>query len=145
MPKAVEIDRLSRLLDAISLRGRPFLNQCSDAKMLAISDMDLALEHYWNLTKEALDSDGVTLPAGLSNNSYYHAVKQAVRTRGLTASYVDALEKLRSIFLDGVLRPAVGAYLENRTHRVELEQLYENALKLDGLLDLANFLRKVSH
>ncbi len=145
MPRAVEIDRLSRLLDTISLRSRPFLDQCSDAKMLAISDVNLALERYWNLTKQAFYSDGVHLPDELSKNSYYQAVKQALGTRVLTASYVDALEKLRSSFLDGVLRPAVGAYLENQTHRAELEQLYENALRLDGLLDLANFLRKVSH
>ncbi|TFG07113.1 hypothetical protein EU538_09210 [Candidatus Thorarchaeota archaeon] len=145
MPKPGEMDRLTGLLDAISLRSRPFLVECSEAKMLAISNIDLALERYWNLTRQALDNVDVSLPEELGSDRYFDIVRQALETGVLSASYVDALEKLRSGFLNVVLRPAVGVYLKKQTEQTsELERLYENALRLDGLLELANFLRRVS-
>ncbi|MHA2188438.1 MAG: hypothetical protein ACW99V_09385, partial [Candidatus Thorarchaeota archaeon] len=58
--------------------------------------------------------------------------------------YVGALQRFRSTYLHEVLKPAVKSYFDSGMKpKKELAKLYENALRIDGLLELIQFLGKV--
>jgi hypothetical protein len=57
---------------------------------------------------------------------------------------IRTLEKLRSKYLEKVLKPAVRIYLENdHLKATEVELLYNDALRIEGLLEVVQFLKKV--
>jgi hypothetical protein len=75
---------------------------------------------------------------------YLATLQSAVELGQLDTSAIRALEKLRSKYLEKVLRPAVRTYLKNEELKpTAIELLYNDALKIDGLLEVIQFLKKV--
>jgi hypothetical protein len=71
-------------------------------------------------------------------------LQRAVESGQLDTRVISALEKLRSNYLEKVLRPAVRTYLENEDLKTtEIERLYNDALRIEGLLEVVQFLKKV--
>ncbi len=63
---------------------------------------------------------------------------------GLVNTSITTLEKLRTKYLEKVIRPAMRKYLNNDELKpTAIELLYNDALKFDGLLEVIHFLKKV--
>jgi hypothetical protein len=62
----------------------------------------------------------------------------------LDKDLLDALRDLRSTYLEHMLKPAFKQYLQNdRYTKADIEKLYMNALKIDSLIEVIQFMKRV--
>jgi hypothetical protein len=72
------------------------------------------------------------------------AVRNALDNERIGQDVLGALTELRSAYVNRVLKPTVKEYLlgdAGRPH--DVSSLYDNVLRLDGLLDAAKFLKSL--
>lgn len=144
MPDPRELERLGGLFNLASERNRPFLDRCSETKYLAMNDYSRATNEALKLAKQTLNSTRLDFGSGTSFDGNLTTIRNAVESGQLDGKLVKALTKLRSNYLRYVLRPAVQTYLTNdKLKTSDLETLYESALRIDGLLEVVQFLKRV--
>jgi hypothetical protein len=135
--------RLGGLLDSITERESPFLDRCLETKYLAVTDPIKASLEYCTMAKEVLEASEFTIPKSYSDRKK-SIIEHAIDNGHLNKDFLQALKDLRSNYLDDVLRPAVRSYMgDSRRHLSEVEYLYENAMKIDGLIEVGTFLNRV--
>ena len=136
-----ELKRIDGLFNLASARSRPFLDQCSETKYLAVRDYKRATDETLKLANQTLkfaDAKYPTLTSDLSE------IKSAVKAGQLDASFIDALSNLRTKYIEQVLRPAVRTYLKNEELKTsDLDSYYESALRINGLLEVVKFLKRI--
>ncbi len=144
MPAPKELERLGGLFSLASDKSRPFLDRCSETKYLAVQDYSRATSVTVELAKQTLKEANSGLTNRADCRRYLATVQSAVEAGQLDSTVIQALEKLRSKYLEKVLRPAVRTYLENDQLKTsEIELLYKDALRIDGLLEVVQFLKKI--
>ena len=144
MPAPKELERLGGLFSLASGKNRPFLDRCSETKYLAVRDYTRATSVTVELAKQTLKEANSGLTGQTDCKKYLTKLQSAVESGQLDTSVIHALEKLRSKYLEKVLRPAVRTYLKNKEMKTtEIELLYNDALRIDGLLEVVQFLKKV--
>ncbi|MFW9960742.1 MAG: hypothetical protein ACFFDV_06985 [Candidatus Thorarchaeota archaeon] len=146
MPAPREIERVGSLFSTLSDRSKPFLDQCSRTKFLAVSDYNSATEEYVKLVRKTLSNKGLGLPNGNDCQGCLSNVITALDTYQLDTGLLHALEDLRSTYLESILKPAFKQYLQSESYpKVDIEQLYMNALKIDSLIEVMQFLKRIKH
>ena len=144
MPAPKELERLGNLFNLASEKSRPFLDRCSNTKYLAVKDYSLATTVTLELTKQTLKEANPNLTDHEDCKRYISALRSAVESGQMDSSVVYSLQKLRSKYLEKVLRPAVRTYFrDDKLKAAEIELLYNDALRIEGLLEVVQFLRKV--
>ncbi|MGY5875520.1 MAG: hypothetical protein RTU30_07225 [Candidatus Thorarchaeota archaeon] len=144
MPKSKELERLSGLLEKVADHNTHFLQKCSETKILAVSDYTSAIDQYRLLAMQVLDKKGLDISVPQSCGSHIEAAKSALHSDKLGSEFITALRELRSSYFDDILRPAVRRFLaEDGLSISEVKPLYERAVKIDGLLGVVEFFRKV--
>jgi len=144
MPAPRELERLGGLFNLASESSRPFLDRCSETKYLAVRDYRKAASVTVELAKQTLMETNSSLTNRADCKRYLTTLQSAVESGLLDISVITALEKLRSKYLEKVLRPAMKTYLDNDELKpTAIELLYNDALKIDGLLEVIQFLKKV--
>ncbi|MBY8997073.1 MAG: hypothetical protein KGD60_05030 [Candidatus Thorarchaeota archaeon] len=144
MPAPKELERLGGLFNLASESSRPFLDRCSETKYLAIRDYSQASSVTVELAKQSLKENFSGLTNHADCKKCLATLQSAVELGQLDTRVITALEKLRSKYLEKVLSPAVRTYLKNdELKTTEIELLYNDALKIDGLLEVIQFLKKV--
>jgi hypothetical protein len=134
-----ELEKLGGLFDTVTGRSKPFLKRCSETKILAVEDYARASTECIELARQTLciENQGV-------NSSVLEKAKSAIELGQLDNSLVEALENIRKSYLESVLRPAVRLYLNSEERTIgDIEALYTSALRMDGLLEVVQFLTKV--
>ncbi|MHA1935181.1 MAG: hypothetical protein ACW97A_07855 [Candidatus Thorarchaeota archaeon] len=144
MPVPEDYRRLGGLFQKATNRTLPFLNKCSDTKYLAVNDFTQAKNEYLELALQAFGEQGIFLRKQAKCKKQLEALRIALESGNLGEDYVGALQRFRSTYLREVLKPAVKSYFDRgASPKKELARLYENALRIDGLLELIQFLGKV--
>jgi hypothetical protein len=144
MPAPKELERVGGLFNLASDRSRPFLDRCSETKYLAVRDYSRASRLTVELAKQTLKEANSGLTSHDDCKRYLVTLRRAVESGQLDTSIIHTLEKLRSKYLEKVLRPAVRTYLQNDDLKpTEIETLYKDALRIEGLLEVVQFLKKV--
>ena len=144
MPAPKELERLGGLFNLASERNRPFLDRCSETKYLAVRDYRQATSVTIDLAKQTLQEANAGLTGRVDFKRYLSTLQSAVESGQIDANVIRALESLRSKYLEKVLRPAVRSYLEDDKRKTsEIELLYKDALRIDGLLEVIQFLKKI--
>ena len=138
-----ELVTLSSLFGSVTDRTRLFLSLCSETKYLAVTDFNKATDQYFSLAKKALEGPRKKHVASHKCREQYLAVKNALKSGQLGSELVEALECLRSTFVQHVLRPAMKQYMTNSISSELVEKLYESVLQIDGLLEVVQFFGKV--
>ncbi|MFX1560477.1 MAG: hypothetical protein ACFFBL_07800 [Promethearchaeota archaeon] len=144
MPAPKELERLGGLLNITSDKSRPFLDRCSETKYLAVMDYNQATSLTVELARQTLRGANSALNNRTDCKRHLAILRSTVELGQLDAGLLQALEKLRSKYLEKVLRPAIRAYLEGEDSKVnEIETLYNDALRIEGLLGVVQFLKKI--
>lgn len=144
MPATKELERLGGLFSLASEKNKPFLDRCSETKYLAVRDYRRAASVTVELAKQTLKEANSGLTGQTECKKYLTKLQNAVESGQLDTSVIHALEKLKSKYLEKVLRPAVRTYLKNEElETTEFELLYNDALRIEGLLEVVQFLKKV--
>lgn len=144
MPIPEDYRRLGGLFQKATDRTKPFLKKCSDTKYLAVNDFLQAKYEYLELALQAFEGQGVFLRKQAKCKKQLEALRTVLESGNLGEDYVGALQRFRRIYLQEVLKPAVKSYFDRgASPKKELSRLYENALRIDGLLELIQFLGKV--
>jgi hypothetical protein len=144
MPVPKELERIGGLFKLASERSRPFLDRCSETKYLAVRDYNSATSITFELTRQTLKEANSVLINRTDCKKYLGTLQRAVESGQLDTSVISALENLRSKYLEKVLSPAVKSYLEdNELKLTEIELLYNDALRIEGLLEVVQFLKKI--
>ncbi|MGQ4912150.1 MAG: hypothetical protein ACP6KW_08270 [Candidatus Thorarchaeota archaeon] len=134
-----ELEKLGGLFDTVTGRSKPFQEKCSKTKLLAVKDYALASSECIKLAKQTLDVNGPGF-----NSSSLDKARAAIESGQLDSSVVNALQRVRSSYVESVLKPAVRSFLQSEEKTItDLEALYLNALKIEGLLEVVQFLTKV--
>jgi hypothetical protein len=144
MPAPKELEKLGSLFSLAADKNRPFLERCSETKYLAVRDYSRATSITFELAKQTLREAN----SGLTNHDDCKRdlaiLHRAVESGQLDRGVIKALQNLRSKYLEKVLKPAVRSYLENEDHKAtEIESLYNDALRIEGLIEVVQFLMKV--
>jgi len=144
MPAHKEIEKLGGLFEHVAAGARPFLDKCSETKFLAVTDYSRAVDEYRSLARLVIgQSDGLT--TGWSEcGECVTTVRNALDNERIGQDVLGALTELRSAYVNRVLKPTVKEYLlgdAGRPH--DVSSLYDNVLRLDGLLDAAKFLKSL--
>jgi len=144
MPDAKELERIDGLFDLASSRSRPFLDQCSEAKYLAVRDFNRATDETMKLAMRTLKSADTSFVSSPSLTRTLSQLKTAVKSGQLDANLIDTLSRFRNSYIMQVLRPAVKTYLSNKDLKTTyLDSYYESALRIDGLLEVFQFLSRI--
>jgi hypothetical protein len=144
MPKHKEIERVGSLFNKISDGSRPFLEKCSRTKFLAVDDYPRATEEYVKLAKETLSNKGLGLAEGNDCQGCLSDVRSALDAHSLNADLVGALQDLRSTYLESMLKPAFKRYIQSDSFtKGDIERLYMNALKIDSLIEVIQFMKRL--
>ena len=139
MPAPKELEKLGGLFDTVTGRSKPFLDRCAQTKFLAVEDYNKAADEFVRLAKQTLNVDDTGV-----NSTCLATAKSAVESGQLDHSLIEALSKLRTSYLESVLRPAVKSYLNTGEKTLsDIEKVYANAVQLDGLLEVVQFLSRV--
>lgn len=140
MPAPKELEKLGGLFDTVTGRSKPFLDRCAQTKFLAVKDYTKAADEFVELARRTLNADGTNI-----NGDCLARVKSAVESGQLDRALVDELSRLRTSYLESVLRPAVKSYLNSEEGTIaDIESLYVNAVRIDGLLEVVQFLSRVN-
>jgi hypothetical protein len=141
MPEPEELKRIDGLFNLASTKSRPFLDQCSETKYLAVRDYSRATDKTLKLAMQTLKYAGANSPTLTRDLSEIKAVLKAGQ---LDANLIDVLSRFRTKYIEQVLRPAVKTYLTNEELKTsDLDLYYESALRIDGLLELVQFLKRI--
>ena len=144
MPAPKELERLGGLFKLASESSRPFLDRCSETKYLAVRNFSEATSITVELARQTLMESNSGLTSRADCKRHLATLQNAVELGQLDTRVITALEKLRSKYLEKVLRPAMRTYLNNDDLKLTaIELLYNDALKIDGLLEVIQFLKKV--
>ncbi len=143
MPTPKELERLGGLFEKATTRSQQFLEKCTETKYMAISDFSKAEDEYITMAKGVLENPGKRKTILKKCEQQLAAVKSALESGQLGPEYIEALQNLRQSFFNGVLKPAVKAYLSKNAPRDEVESLYERAIYIEGLLEVVQFLGKI--
>lgn len=144
MPTPEELERLGNLFTLAAERNRPFLDRCSETKYLAVRDYDKATKIIFELTNQTLKEANSGLRDLIDCKGYLAKLRNVIESGQLDTDFILALEKLRTKYLEKVLGPAVRTYLRNKDLKpIEIETIYNDALRIEGLLELVQFLKKV--
>jgi hypothetical protein len=144
MPNPKELERIGSLFNAATDRSKAFFDKCSKTKFLAVKDYYRAEDEYVKLATKALSVKKL----GITGNDDCHGclsnVTTALESGQLNQGFVDALENLRATYLDNKLRPAFRQYIHNDAFSKQtLEKLYTNAMKIESLIEVIQFMNKV--
>lgn len=135
--------RLGGLFDSITEKSSDFLDRCLETKYLAVTDPIKASIEYCTMAKEVLGASEFNIPQSYSDQSK-SIIEHALDNGHFNRDFLQALRDLRSNYLDDVLRPAVRSYMgDTKRHLSDVECLYENAMKIDGLIEVGTFLNRV--
>ena len=144
MPAPKELERLSGLFSLASDTSRPFLERCSETKYMAVRDYNRATSVTVELAKQTLREANSGLTSHVDCKRYFVSVGRAIESGQIDTRVIHTLEKLRSTYLEKVLKPAVRTYLEDdQLKTTEIERLYNDALRIEGILEVVQFLKKV--
>ncbi len=144
MPVPKELERIGGLFRLASERNRPFLDRCSETKYLAVRDYSSATSKAFELARQTLKEANSELTNRADCKKLLGTVQRAVESGQLDTSVIYALENLRSKYLEKVLSPAVKSYLEDDGLKLtQIDLLYNDALRIEGLLEVVQFLKKV--
>ncbi len=144
MPAPREIERVGSLFSTLSDRSKPFLDKCSKTKFLAVSDYNRATDEYVRLARQTLSNKGLGLPNGNDCQGCLSNVITALEAYQLDTDLLHALEDLRSTYLESMLKPAFKQYLQSESYtKADIEQLYMNALKIDSLIEVIQFMKRI--
>ncbi len=144
MPISEELERLGSLFKLASERNRPFLDKCSQTKYLAVRDYDRATSITFDLAKQTLREANSCLTNRDDCKKYLAKLQNAIESGQLNQDFIHTLEKLKARYLERVLRPAIRTYLTNDDFKAaEIDELYNDALRIDGLLEVIQFLKKI--
>jgi hypothetical protein len=144
MPEPREIERVDSLFSTISDRSKPFLEECSKTKFLAVRNYNRATDEYVRLVRQTLSNKGLGLANGNDCQGCLSNVISSLDSYQLDKGLLDALEDLRSTFLERMLKPAFKQYLQSDSYdKADIEKLYLNALKIDNLIEVIQFLRRI--
>jgi uncharacterized UBP type Zn finger protein len=144
MPEPKEIEIVSSLFNTISNRRKPFLEECSKTKFLAVSDYNRATDEYIKLVRQTLSNKGLGLTNGNDCQGCISNVISSLESYELDKGLLDALEDLKSTYLERMLKPAFKQYLQNDSYaKADIEKLYMNALKIDSLIEVIQFMKRV--
>ncbi len=144
MPTPKELKKIGHLINAASDRDKSFFNQCSETKFLAVKNYYQAEDEYLKLATKALSAKGLGIAGKDDCYSCLSSAKSALESGQLDNGFIDALENLRSTYLDRKVRPAFRQFLHNETaNNQSLEKLYTNALKIESLIEVIQFMNKV--
>ena len=144
MPEPKEIERVGSLFSSLSNRSKPFLEKCAKTKFLAVSDYNRASDEYVKLVRKTLNNKGLGLAYGNDCQGCLSNVISSLDTFQMDTGLLDALEDLRSTYLESMLKPALKQYLQSESYtRADIEQLYMNALKIDSLIEVMQFMKRI--
>ncbi|TFG31041.1 hypothetical protein EU527_13420 [Candidatus Thorarchaeota archaeon] len=144
MPVPKEFARLGGLFDTASIQSKPFLKQCSKTKFLAVSDYYRASDQYIELVRETLSAKNLGQQTQETCHNCLSNIKNALEIGQLNTHFMDALEELRTMYLEDILKPALKGYIQEDTIGISvLETIYLNALKIDSLIETIQFMNKV--
>jgi len=144
MPAPTEFERLGGLVSAASNQSKQFLERCSKTKFLAISDYYRASDQYVELAKETLSSKSLGIRTHKTCQECLSDITSALEMGQLDTSFIEALENLKSMYFEDVLKPAFRDYIQEKTaHKPKFEAIYLNALKIDSLIETIQFMNKV--
>ena len=144
MPAPKELERLGGLFKLASNKNRPFLSRCAETKYLAVRDYDRATNLTFELARQTLSEANPGLRGHVDCRDYLAIIQSAVESGQLDSDFIIALKKLRTQYLQKVLRPAVKDYLnKGESEPTEIEKLYNDALRIEGLLEVVQFLKKL--
>ena len=139
-----ELERIGNLFNAATGQNKSFFDKCSKTKFLAVKDYYRAEDEYVKLATKTLSVEKLGITGNDDCFGCISSVKTALETGQLDQGYIDALENLRSTYLDRMLRPAFRQYIHNDTaNKQALEKLYNNAMKLESLIEVVQFMNKV--
>ncbi len=144
MSNPKELERIGSLFNAASGRSKSFFDKCSKTKYLAVKDYYRAEDEYIKLATKTLSVKGLGIVGKDDCFGCLSSVKTVLESGQLNQGFVDALESLRASYLDSKLKPAVRQYLHNETvNKRALEKLYTNAMKIESLIEVIQFMNKV--
>jgi hypothetical protein len=144
MNEREEIDKIGGLLRSVTSIQSPFLERCSETKLLAVQDLDLARDRYRTLAQQALRSYEEIFPETSAGLAGIRKARTALESGKIDSQFERTLSGLRSTYLSEVISPALKDYLnKEKGTRKEIQDLYERVLTLDGLLETARFIRRV--
>lgn len=139
-----ELERISNLFNAASIRSKSFFDKCSKTKYLAVKDYYRAEDEYVKLATKTLSIKKLGIAEEDDCYGCLSSVKTVLESGQLNQGFVDALETLRVRYLDRILKPAVRQYLNNEAvNKQALEALYANAMKIESLIEVIQFMNKV--
>lgn len=146
MSNPKKLERLGNLFNAASDRNQSFFDQCAKAKFLAVNDYYRAEDEYIKLATKTLSGKGFGIVEKDDCYGCLSSVKSALELGQLDKGLIDALEELRSTYLDRMLKPAFKQYIHTDTASNQtLEKLYTNTLKIESLIEVIQFMNKVQH
>ncbi len=144
MSNRKEIERIGNLFDVAADLGKTFLDKCAETKFLALKDYYKAEDNYIKLAEKTLSVKELGITGRDDCCSHLYTVKRELESGQLDAKLIDALEALRTKYLKYVLSPAVRQYIHyGGSNNRELKKLYSNAMKIDNLLEVVQFMNKV--
>ena len=145
MSNPKKLEKLGRLVAIASDNSRTFFDKCSKTKILAVNDYYRAEDEYIRLATQTLDAKGLGIGDRGDCTMYLSCVKSALETGQLNQDLIDALENLRATYVESLLRPAFKRYFNNDSDKKALEQFYTNAVKIESLIEVFQFLNKVQN
>jgi hypothetical protein len=144
MPEPKEIERVGSLFKSLSNRSKPFLEKCSQTKFLAVNDYNRASDEYVKLVRKTLNNKGLGLANGNDCQGCLSNVISSLNTFHTDTGLLNALEDLRSTYLESMLKPALKQYLQSENYtKSDIERLYINALKIDSLIEVIQFMKRI--
>ncbi|MGY5879825.1 MAG: hypothetical protein RTV31_06220 [Candidatus Thorarchaeota archaeon] len=144
MSNPKELERIGNLFKAATNLSKTFLDECSKTKFLAVKDYYRAEDRYIKLAEKTLSVKSLGIAGKDDCFGCLSSVKSELESGQLDSGLVDALEDLRATYLENILRPAVKQYIHNdSTNNQGLKKLYTNALKIENLLEVIQFMNKV--
>ncbi len=138
-----DLRALSAMLGDVTSHNREFLDTCIETRLLAVSDIDRATREYDELARMTLQNISAQMSSHNTCRELLSEASKALQRGCMSSDYVTALRMLRDTFLREILRPTVADFLKRGepTSR-ELERLYSDQIKIDTLLETAQFLQK---
>lgn len=134
------LSKIRSLLVSVASKRTSFLNECSETKILAYSNLVEAHTKYRHIAEKALRGSEEKFCSEPNCKEKMLAARMILEKEDLSQSLIDALNSLRTTYLDRILKPAVKGYLTSgAVQRREIEKLYENIFTLDGLIEVAQF------
>ncbi|TFG29801.1 hypothetical protein EU528_09150 [Candidatus Thorarchaeota archaeon] len=144
MSNPKDLERIGNLFNASSDQSKSFFDRCSKTKFLAVKDYYRAESEYVKLAKKTLSVKTLGITGKSDCFGCLSSVKTALESGQLNQEYIDALENLRTTYLDRMLRPAFRQYIHNdAVNKQALEKVYTNAMKIESLIEVVQFMNKV--